>query len=316
LASTPPAAPREAGFLSSARSLALYPGQNVVPGEVRGYHIDLRVKAHGGGWDPNRSARHAFWVITGQWGLGAYERYLAGEGDQWLDTALQVGRFLLERQRDNGGWAHDVPFPHTYRLRPPWLSAMAQGEAASVLVRLHAETGDEAFADAARRALLPMSVPSEAGGVRATLGGGAFLEEYPTTPSSHVLNGAFFAVWGCYDVWKALGDDAAGALFDETLGTLAANIERWDTGFWSRYDLYPHPIANVASSMYHVLHLSQLEATARIAPRPELAAALERWRGYTASRSKRARAFAQKAAFRLVVPRNPRLAALLPWTRG
>ena len=287
-----------------------------MPGEVRGYHIDLRVKAHGGGWDPSRSARHAFWVITGQWGLGAYERYLAGEGDEWLDTALRIGRFLIERQPGDGGWVHDVPFPHTFRLRPPWVSAMAQGEAASLLVRLYAETGEEAYGEAARAALRPMSVPGAGGGVLARLDGGAFLEEYPTTPSSYVLNGAFFAVWGCYDVWKGLGDDSAGALFEETLGTLAANIHRWDTGFWSRYDLYPHPIANVASSLYHVLHLSQLKATARIAPRPELETARARWDGYRRSRAKRARAFAHKAAFRLIVPRNPRLARLLPWARG
>ena len=283
---------------------------------MRGYHIDLRVKAHGGGWDPARSAKHAFWVITSQWGLGAYERYLAGEGDEWLDTALRVGRFVLERQREDGGWAHDVPFPHTFRLRPPWLSAMAQGEAASLLVRLHRETGDAVFAESALRALRPMAVPSDAGGVLARLDGGPFLEEYPTSPPSYVLNGAFFAVWGCYDVWKGLGDSEAGRLFEDTLGTLAGNIGRWDTGFWSRYDLHPHPIPNVASSLYHVLHLSQLEATDRIAPRPELTAARERWERYFESRVNRSRAFAQKVVFRLLVPRNPRLAALLPWARG
>jgi hypothetical protein len=314
--SSPPLKAQEAGFLSSAKSLALYPGSQVVPGEVRGYHIDLRVKAHGGGWVPDRSARHAHWVITAQWGLGAYERYLAGEGDEWLDTALRVGRYLVERQREDGGWAHEVPFPHTFRLRPPWLSAMAQGEAASVLVRLHRETGDDAFAEAALQALRPMAVPSDAGGVLARLDGGPFLEEYPTSPPSNVLNGAFFAVWGCYDVWKGLGDAEAGQLFEDTLGTLAGNIERWDTGFWSRYDLHPHPIPNVASSLYHVLHLSQLEATDRIAPRPELTAARERWAGYLESRMSRGRAFAQKVVFRLLVPRNPRLAALLPWARG
>ena len=287
-----------------------------MPGEVRGYHIDFRVKAHERGWNPERVAPHAFWVVTAQWGLGAYERFLAGDGERWLEIALRIGRHLVERQRGDGGWAYEVPFPHTFRLRAPWLSAMAQGEAASLLVRLHRETGDGEFAEAAVRGLAPMSVPAEEGGVLARLDDGVFLEEYPTTPPSFVLNGAFFAVWGCYDVWKGLGSDDAGRLFGEALATLTANIRRWDTGFWSRYDLYPHPIANVASSMYHVLHLSQLDAMDRIAPHPQLTAARERFAGYLESRASRARAFAQKAAFRLLVPRNPKLAARLPWARG
>ena len=36
-------------------------------------------------------------------------------------------------------------------------------------------------------------------------------------------------------------------LFVDATETLAAHVDRWDTRFWSRYDLYPHPIVNVAS---------------------------------------------------------------------
>ena len=62
---------------------------------------------------------------------------------------------------------------------------------------------------------------------------------------------------------------------------------------------------NVASSFYHALHTSQLEAMQVIAPRPEFeatAAALRRLRGRGAST--RSRAFARKVLFRLAVPRN------------
>ena len=78
-------------------------------------------------------------------------------------------------------------------------------------MRLYRETGDESLAEAARaRSRRSKSRVSE-GGVRAEFGGGPFFEEYPTRPSSYVLNGGIFALSGCHDVAAALGDGAASA---------------------------------------------------------------------------------------------------------
>jgi heparosan-N-sulfate-glucuronate 5-epimerase len=307
------------GFFSSARAFSLLPGRHVDPEGLGGYHIDLSVKADERGWPPRFAGSGAHYIPQAQWGLGSYERYLDTGEHRWLEWALAAARHLAENQERNGhlrgGLVHREPFPHTFHVSPPWLSGMAQGEAASLFVRLYRETGDESLAESACRALLPLDVTVAEGGVRAELGGGPFYEEYPTTPASYVLNGGIFALWGCHDVAAALGDSAAARMWREGLEVLAAEIDRWDTGFWSRYDLYPHAIRNIASSSYHVLHLSQLRATSRLAARPELDRAAVRFETYLASPSARAEAFARKVLFRLVVPRNRLLAHRLPWTR-
>jgi heparosan-N-sulfate-glucuronate 5-epimerase len=285
-------------------------GTQVAADGVRGYYIDMRVKADEP--DPAKAwpfvLRKEAWVAFAQMGLGAYERFLAGEGEQWLAVARHVGDTLLEHQTTDGArrgaWEHDFDFPHTLPLRAPWISAMAQGEGASLLVRLYLETGEERYADAARLALGPMALPSEEGGASALLGGRPFPEEYPTSPPSFVLNGGIFSIWGLYDVGRGLGDAGAEAAFEEAVDTLAANVQRWDTGWWSSYDLYPHKMRNVAAFGYHQLHIDQLRATAAIAPRAELTAAADRFERYGESGVNRARAFAAKAAFRLRVPRN------------
>ncbi len=194
--------------------------------------------------------------------------------------------------------------PHTYDLPPPWTSAMAQGEGASLLARLHLAGGEERWASAARLALRPMLLPPAEGGALAHLHGGRFVEEYPTSPPSYVLNGAIFAIWGFHDVSEALGDTDAGERFTELAATLVGALGDYDTGYWSRYDLYPHPIANVASSAYHALHINQLTALERQVADPALRETRERWERYMASRTSRWRAFAAKAAFRLAVPRG------------
>jgi heparosan-N-sulfate-glucuronate 5-epimerase len=303
------------GFFSSAKTFALPVGGNVSAGRLGGYYIDFSLKAHSPDWPPRwfkPSGRH---VSSIQWGLGCFERYLDGDGDRWLAGAIQTAEYLVAIQvrggAREGGWPHHTPMPHTYRLDVPWLSAMAQGEGASLLVRAHQVTDDERFADAARRALRPLTIPVAAGGVRAELDdAGFFPEEYPTDPPSFVLNGGIFALWGYYDVAMALDLAEARQEFEQSVDTLARNIDRWDTGSWSRYDLFPHRVVNVASSSYHVLHINQLRAMQLVCPREELEAAATRFEGYWASRANRVPAFVRKAMFRLVVPRNRLLARM------
>src|SRR5688572_6999446 len=265
------------GFFSSARSFSLPTGTQFGAEGVRGYYIDLRVKAEAPVW-PHESLgvlEDRLWVRVHQWGLGAYERYLAGEGEQWLRNALDVGEYALSQQVAGGArdglWLNRLPYTKTFQLAAGWPSAMAQGEGASLLVRLHGETGDQRWADAARRAVRAMSLPATDGGVQAMLDGSPWPEEYPTSPPSFVLNGGIFALWGLYDTATGLGDADAARAWEDGVETLARNLHRWDAGYWSRYDLFPHPVLNVASSFFHALHTSQLAAMNVIAPRRQFA---------------------------------------------
>jgi hypothetical protein len=293
----------------------------VRPDEVAGYYVDLRLKAEEPRWPPNwlESPETEYFIRTAQWGLGAYERYVVGEGEAWCEAAVEAAMHLVQRQEKDGphagAWIHQYPLDHTYDVGERWVSAMAQGEAASLLVRANAASGEGRIAEAARLALRPLGIPLSAGGVRADLGSGFFLQEYPTDPPSHVLNGGIFALWGYHDVALGLGDADARREFDEGVDTLAKNIQRWDTGAWTRYDLFPFLVTNLASSFYHHLHIDQLRAMQLIAPRPEFEAAVERFERYRVSRARRMRAFAHKAVFRTLVPRNRLLGRRTPFRR-
>ena len=291
------------------------PGSRFEPGVVRGYYLDFRLKAKRPTWPPAWLERAWLYVGIAQWGLGSFERYVSGDGPEWLDAAGNAGTYLLERQEQRGahqgGWVHTTPYPHTFTLRPPWLSGITQGQAASLFVRLYLETDDERFADAARSALRPLTIKTSDGGVQAELDGRGFPEEFPTNPPSFVLNGAIAAFWGQYDVAVGLRDADARRDFAAGAETLAMNLHRWDTGYWSRYDLYPHRIANLASPWYHVLHVAQLRVMHQLDPRPEFATTAARFEQYAESRASRSRAFASKAAFRVLTPRTGRLRARL-----
>jgi len=308
--------PSHAGIFSSARRFALPLGPASDPESVRGYPIDLRLKAQTACWPPPElSDPRDDYVFVSQYGLGCFERWLAGDGEHWLAAAVEVGRHLVSSQEADGSWLNLAPLRHTFPLRAPWICAMAQGEGASLLVRLYQETGEDRFASAALGALGPMSRPRSAAGACARLDGDPWPEEYPTDPPSFVLNGAIFAWWGMRDVAVGLGDAAAAEAFEAGVNALARQLHRFDSGWWSLYSLYPHPLRPIASSFYHALHITQLDATNRLAPRAEFESTRQRWIRYSESVLNRRRAFTSKVLYRLVVPRNKLLGDRLPWIR-
>ncbi len=301
----------DAGFFSSSRRLRLEVGTRFNRSSRRGYYIDLTSKATDTTWPPSWLGEGYGHVPLAQLGLGHFERYTATEDEQQLAHARTAGDHLVATQVKEpgphlGGWRHTFPYAHRAPLRPPWLSAMAQGEAASLLARLAEETSEARYAEAAVLALRPMSVPVESGGVLGELDGLPFLEEYPTSPQSHVLNGAVFALWGIRDVALSTRDAAIETLHSEALAALAATCARFDTGRWSRYDVFPDPPQNVASSFYHHLHISQLKALHSIYGLTEFGDLAARFETYESRLTLRGIAFARKVSYRIAIPRrNP-----------
>jgi peptidoglycan/xylan/chitin deacetylase (PgdA/CDA1 family) len=315
-----------ADIFGSERSFSLAVGSrfDLDAADPKGYYIDFRIKAGEPQWPPAwiEPADRQLHVMTVQWALGAYERYLHGEGDEWLQAALDAGRYLVSIQATegahDGAWLQWFPMPHTYVLPVPWASGITQGEGISLLARLHHATGDEEFAAAALRAMRPLRTRVEDGGLLTTLEGRPSFEEYPSTPASHVLNGEIFAIWGIRDAARCLGDHEAAGLIDSAVAGLAANLHRYDTGRWSRYDLFPYPFPNLATGSYHALHISQLSVLEQMSDEPELGRVRQRFADYRERGSNRTDAFARKVAFRVVVPRNASLAQRNPsmaWQR-
>ena len=94
------------------------------------------------------------------------------------------------------------------------------------------------------------------GGVTVRDGYGLWLEEYPDTPSSHVLNGAMFALFGVYDLVRVTGDADAADVLSQAARTLALSLPRYQR---SGAILYQLTGENYAFD-YEIIHLKQLRA--------------------------------------------------------
>jgi hypothetical protein len=218
----------------------------------------------------------------------------------------------VERTADDRGFLwYRFPMPHTFPLEAPWSSSMAQGEAASLLVRAAQVLGRGELFELADRVAEPLL--STGSPLIAATEHGPALEEYPTDPPSHVLNGWIASLFGLHDVARAPRDATttsgrAAEAFDAGTATLAAMLHLYRTPLgWSLYDLYPHPIPNTASVAYHRLHVAQLRALHALTNLETFATTADDWERSLGRPAPLVVAFVRKVAFRLVRPRSRRV---------
>jgi hypothetical protein len=294
------------------------PGRFITPEgpELGGYYNDLTGKLFPGRWDVDRLGafmrspqQRGYFSATAvaHMGLAWNDRFLETGDPENLDNARSAADWLLAHGERRGSalvWVHpECPISCRGRDVPcPWMSGMTQGESISLMLRVHRHFGGDAYLEAAHAAFQPFLLAPEQGGVTARdPDGEVFFEELPhPAPYTHVLNGHIYALWGVFDLARGTGDAVAAALYGEAVASLVRTVDRFDVGYWSRYDLYPRGLVNVTSPFYHALHVAQLDGLALSSGVDRFAAVARRWRGYAASRPRVARATLGKTVYKLL----------------
>jgi D-glucuronyl C5-epimerase-like protein len=260
---------------------------------VSGYYIDFRAKTT----SPvagDAAALPAIQLI--QLALGWWERHAGGDDralERFIELCDEVEKRSVARGDSELRWPVNVEVAK-YRLAPGWFSALPQGQAGSVFVRAHLATGDDRYARLALQAVEPFL--SGTSGLVSETPSGPVLEEAPSSPPSHVLNGWMSALWGLWDVRLGLDDARAGEGFERSLTCLRAFLPSYDTGWWTLYSLYPHALADLAKPIYHRFHVTQLEVYHRLTGFADVEETRRRWASYDRPPARIA-AIAQKAAF-------------------
>jgi heparosan-N-sulfate-glucuronate 5-epimerase len=243
-------------------------------------------------------------IAIAQWGLGNYNLFCQTRNEERKKKLLAASNWLCDNLEPNshGSWLWNHRFDWEYRspLKAPWRSALAQGQGISMLVRAYRETGAVEYLEAAERAFASFLKSTTDGGVTFTdARGDLWFEEYIVSPPTHVLNGFTWAAWGVYDYFLATQSDVARNLFAQAVRTLRTNLDRYDLGFWSRYEQSGTLLPMIASPFYHRLHVVQLRVMHRLTGDDIFARYADKWEAYARSRAKRTRALCYKSAFKL-----------------
>lgn len=224
-----------------------------------------------------------FPVAIFQYALGCWDLYLLEKEEKYRKKFLDCAEWTIKTQEATGAWNN---FFFAYPEHP--YGAMAQGEAASVLVRAWTLTKDDVYLSAAKRAIEFMLKPVEQGGTSQYDNDHLVLLEY--THLSAVLNGWIFSLFGLYDICLACSETKYEDALRKTLRTLEETLDKFDRGYWSNYDLDNH----IASPFYHHLHIAQMKALALVTGKRIYADCGKKWKVEEGSGLKKLRATAVK----------------------
>jgi hypothetical protein len=192
-------------------------------------------------------------------GIRYVDAYVRTGDPAYLDRAVVRAKKLVSMSRlaRGGRW-----FPYLYdhpseKLRAPWYSAYSQGFALSLFVRLYRVTGGQAWADRARETAMSFrrlgrTIQPWVSYVRTNR---LWLEEYPSSTPTHVLNGFNFALFGLYDYERLTRDPVARELLRGALRTMRSYGTSYRVpGGVSLYDL----VHRTQFIKYHRIHIWQL----------------------------------------------------------
>ena len=216
-----------------------------------------------------------------QYALAHWNAYLTTKEGKHRQAFTIQARWLVEHESRRAGNVGVWPIPFAtpdYYAWESWLSALTHGNIISVLVRAYKLTHEDIFLEVAHRAVRTFELDIRDGGVSACIGdNGVFFEEVAVYPAAHILNGYVFALFGLYDFVALTGDTQIKELIQRSLGTLHTLIDRFDTGYWSRYDLL---FKHLAPLFYHALHITMLEVIAQYSGCEHCAALAAQWAAY------------------------------------
>lgn len=208
-----------------------------------------------------------FPVAIFQYGLGCYDLWLQTKDERYMRKFMQCVEWTMAHQDEKGRWNN---FAH-YCPETPY-GSMAQGEAASLMIRAYVHTKEQKYLDAAKRALDFMLLPLEDGGTTKYVDDDAYLMEY--TFKGMVLNGSIFSWWGLYDFVLATGDNGKYMeAMDKILKSLIKVLPLYKCTYWSMYS----EDGLIASPFYHNLHVAQMQAMYQLTGEPVFDQYAKRW---------------------------------------
>jgi hypothetical protein len=172
-----------------------------------------------------------------------------GDADYRVIATKVLNKLMAIGVMSNGG----VYIPYRFNfamhriatevMRAPWYSAMAQGLALSLAVRLYRDTGNPVFrtdADLLFRSFKHVGRGTKPWVTYIDAGRYLWLEEYPEpyTPSDHTANGFNFAVFGLYDYYQETHDPYALQVLRASLTTMRHYVSAYRRpGTYSKYCL-------------------------------------------------------------------------------
>jgi len=213
-------------------------------------------------------------VFIARYSLASLNGYLSYGKYRYKESFINCLKWITANYVKEGDlikWFYNFDLKE-YGVKAPWISGMAQGQLVSVLLRAYFLLKNKEYLEIADGAINTMITPIEKGGTLSIDQYGVWIEEVPSKPPSHILNGFIFALAGLYEYMLVRGRKKK--IFNTLINSLKRNTVYYDLNYWSLYDLYYY---RPASIKYHIIHVKQLKWLYLITGYKEFKRVSEKW---------------------------------------
>jgi len=216
-------------------------------------------------------------VSIAQYALGLWEVFLASSENKYRTKFLKISDWFVENHV-NGKWQYNY-HDKVSNLKSGWISAMAQGQAISVLMRAFQASGNKKYLKSAELAIAPLlKTISEGGVVHKFNEQNWWFEEYPSPQNpGHVFNGHVYCLFGIWDLYRITKNEGTLELFNKGVNALISQIAHFDTGYWVTYD---QKFRDLINASYLDLQIRQLEVVNSIREETIFKEYISKWSNY------------------------------------
>ena len=213
--------------------------------------------------------------------INFYNMYQQSPEQYYIDQIMLYAHWLKDHAIISDSiaiWTHPYKFTK-YDIDYDWTGAWAMGNILSALARYYQISADPQFMQLGKKAVKAFSTKIEDGGILAIdQNFDYWYEEYPTIPKSSVLNGHINGILGLYDFWRVTQYPLAFELATKGIFTVKNNLDKYDSGYWSYYDL---EYSYVTDYYYHkIVHIAQLSILYQISGDKIFKEYEQKWRNY------------------------------------
>jgi heparosan-N-sulfate-glucuronate 5-epimerase len=222
-----------------------------------------------------------FCINLAQFGFAIHDVWWHDRGQveyrKKLDTLLDW--FESNKERTEKGTCWRIPFPNEkYGIPAGYTSAMAQGEIISFYTRMYQLTGKQELLSTAMEAFDFLKLEVTEGGVRRQdKQGRIWLEEFPLSTPSYVLNGFIYTLFGLVDLFRVSNNQHVKAEIDLCLVSLKHYLPQFSLWYWPIYDLKRKEL--IMTYYLRNVYIPQMQALCCLFPEePLFAETVKRWK--------------------------------------
>lgn len=260
--------------------------------DIKGYYNDLTLKVLNSNlkeqelpvyeYETNKRVEFSIQII--QYGLGAYDLFLLKHDKSYLNRFYNAVNWVVNNTDSLGGID-----TFGYLDKNNKYSSMAQGQAASLLMRAYVNSGDEKYYYLTKKIIDFMLKSVDDGGTSIIKENEIYLMEYTNMPL--VLNGFIFSLFGIYDVTKVCKEEKYKEILKKCCKGVEDVLPSFDLKYWSKYDID----GKIASPFYHDLHVSLLSVLYKITSNEQFDYYKKKFAKYSKNPFYRFKAFTKKA---------------------